>query len=524
MRGAVWVAMLTGCVGDVVEAPPTADVPVDAADSDLPPDLPPVAPDTDSAAPEPLDTDVAQPPPWDPTLDAVFVRHDGKAYWFRGADYLRYDVARDEADSGYPRATADWWQGVGSAPLDAALDDGGTGAWLLRGSQALRYAWPEDRVVETTSLDALWPGVGDARVDAAFRWDDTVFLFRGDTVWRWRDGAVVAGDPRPVAALWPDAGSGTVDAAFRYDDGGSARVYLHRGAQYWRVDLPAGTVRADYPRPRGPWWPGVWAEAEGTGAPGDRLPSAVAALLFARPDAAEIAARRARMVSAAVADGYTDHTPTYPTFVASLEDRQQAWGCILARRNSDGAWRFRCATDTRGPRRLDIDPLTITHIDWASAAYHRDQVSQGDLLADVGTPLSILASDDGTFRVVSVTANRPTGSIVAGLNIRVAYTWGGVENQIGFSHCNDGVPGYVLDAAAASTPLPVGTVFGFVGTTGNFWIAGPPDADRPALPSDGLPAPHTHVWFVGASDDHERMSVRSRTVLDMTSRYPYGGG
>lgn len=51
--------------------------------------------------------------PFSDGIDAVFVTPDGqKAYFFRGDYYIRYDVALDRADPGYPLRIEDYWHGL----------------------------------------------------------------------------------------------------------------------------------------------------------------------------------------------------------------------------------------------------------------------------------------------------------------------------------------------------------------------------------------------------------------------------
>lgn len=68
-------------------------------------------------------------------------------------------------------------------------------------------------------------------------------------------------------------------------------------------------------------------------------------------------------------------------------------------------------------------------------------------------------------------------------------------------------------------------MFGFIGFTGNLWIAAPPTTDAPySATGAGLPTPHSHLWFKDETDDHQALSVRSRRALDFTRAYPFGGG
>jgi hypothetical protein len=47
-----------------------------------------------------------------PAISAAVVWPNGKAYFFRGVEYLRYDIARQRFDDGYPKAIFSNWPGV----------------------------------------------------------------------------------------------------------------------------------------------------------------------------------------------------------------------------------------------------------------------------------------------------------------------------------------------------------------------------------------------------------------------------
>ena len=54
-----------------------------------------------------------------PGMQAAAVWNNGKAYFFKGSQYLRYDIAADKVDAGYPKPIAGNWPGFWPGGLDA---------------------------------------------------------------------------------------------------------------------------------------------------------------------------------------------------------------------------------------------------------------------------------------------------------------------------------------------------------------------------------------------------------------------
>ncbi|MBU2665964.1 hypothetical protein KOI35_20845 [Actinoplanes bogorensis] len=101
-------------------------------------------------------------------VDAAFngrATRDGKAYFFRGDQYARYDWAEEKPDGDYPRPIA----GIpGMAePFDAGVDaavDGegayGETGFLFKGGDYLRVAWDRPRVDgPARRIQDDWPGL-----------------------------------------------------------------------------------------------------------------------------------------------------------------------------------------------------------------------------------------------------------------------------------------------------------------------------------------------------------------------------
>ncbi len=52
-------------------------------------------------------------------VNTAVVWNNGKAYFFKGSEYIRYDIASDKTDAGYPRPIKDNWPGLWENDIDA---------------------------------------------------------------------------------------------------------------------------------------------------------------------------------------------------------------------------------------------------------------------------------------------------------------------------------------------------------------------------------------------------------------------
>jgi hypothetical protein len=110
-------------------------------------------------------------------VDASVNWGNGKAYFFRGDSYLRYDLGAGRVDDGFPLPIAGQWPGLAEAGfatgLDAAMSRGDK-AYFFQGDRYLRY----DVAADTTDpgyplpIAGHWPGFDEAGftrgVDAAW--------------------------------------------------------------------------------------------------------------------------------------------------------------------------------------------------------------------------------------------------------------------------------------------------------------------------------------------------------------------
>jgi Hemopexin len=105
-------------------------------------------------------------------IDAAVNWGDGKAYFFRGRDYIQYDIASDTVDPGHPAPIAGNWPGmeeIGFADgVDAAVNWGDGKVYFFRSNEYARYGigvgvddgYPKD-------IAGNWPGL-PRRIDACW--------------------------------------------------------------------------------------------------------------------------------------------------------------------------------------------------------------------------------------------------------------------------------------------------------------------------------------------------------------------
>ncbi len=90
-------------------------------------------------------------------------KYAGKAYFFKGNDYIRYDWKKDKVDEGYPMKLSAWnLPAPFSSGVDAAINGQGKYAnklYFFKGNQYLRYNWLNDTVEAVNPILDNWPQV-----------------------------------------------------------------------------------------------------------------------------------------------------------------------------------------------------------------------------------------------------------------------------------------------------------------------------------------------------------------------------
>jgi hypothetical protein len=149
------------------------------------------------------------PAAWNDGVDAAVVWGNGKAYFFRDTQYLRYDIALDRVDAGYPRPIAGNWTGIPASwtRIDAAVAWDNGKAYFFRGSQYVRVDLATKDVDPgyPKNIVDFWPGLYTSGIDSAIRLGDRAYFFRGTSYERYDLGndEVDPGYPSVIAGNWP---------------------------------------------------------------------------------------------------------------------------------------------------------------------------------------------------------------------------------------------------------------------------------------------------------------------------------
>lgn len=198
------------------------------------------------------------------SIDAAVEWGNGKAYFFKGGQYSRYDVKADRVDPGYPKSIKEWIGLPWTDGIDAALNAGNGKVYFLKGTQYVRWDIQTDRIdpgYPKPINNETWPGLPWTNgIDAAVYWKDgKVLVFEGNQYVRIDVQAdhVDPGYPKLInSETWPGLPwSEGIDAAL---NGGNGKIYLFKDTQYVRWDIQTDRIDPGYPKPiNNETWPGI---------------------------------------------------------------------------------------------------------------------------------------------------------------------------------------------------------------------------------------------------------------------------
>lgn len=194
---------------------------------------------------------------------AALRKNDQYAYFFRGDEYYQFDFNKDQVDDGYPADIASSWPGLdqfkgGARNIDAAVNWGNGKAYFFKGDEYIRYDLKKDQADSGYPLKIKdhWSGLdtfsgGANAIDAAINWGNGItYFFKGDEYIRFNMTSDRAAKGYPMfisnwtwsgLQVWPDR----IDAAVRRN---SIKSYLFKGGYYLRFDHVLNKTDDGFPK------------------------------------------------------------------------------------------------------------------------------------------------------------------------------------------------------------------------------------------------------------------------------------
>lgn len=204
--------------------------------------------------------------PFESGIDAAVVWPNGKAYFFKGDSYLRFDIGSDRVDQ-EPRLIRDAWPGWPTSwtgGIQGAVVAGQV-AYFFRGSEYLRYDIAADRVSAGYPKPIAgywhdWPADWRDGIDGCVGWTGgLVYFFKGGNYIRYdlNQDKVTRGST-PIAGAWgnwPWPSNARMNGGAVWPNG---TAYLFSGSNYIRYSVAADTAVSAPTSIKDNWrnWPG----------------------------------------------------------------------------------------------------------------------------------------------------------------------------------------------------------------------------------------------------------------------------
>jgi hypothetical protein len=203
-------------------------------------------------------------------IDAVLEgqgKYVGKAYFFRGNQYVCYGWTKERADTGYPMSLTAWNLPINfTTGIDGALNGQGKHAgkaYFFKGNQYVRYDWTNERVdagypmsLSAWNLPANFTTGIDGALNGQGKHAGKAYFFKGNQYVRydWTNERVDAGYPMSLSAWNLPANFTTgIDGALNGQGKYAGKAYFFRDDQYIRYDWANERTDAGYPLPISSW-------------------------------------------------------------------------------------------------------------------------------------------------------------------------------------------------------------------------------------------------------------------------------
>lgn len=201
---------------------------------------------------------------WEHGVDAAVVWNDDFIRFFRGDKVAKYTILGDEVSEGYPELAAsmklkgfpDSWYQHG---FDAAAVWPNGKAYFWKGGNYLRVDLDRKEVDKgPLAISAGWEGLGDNPVDAVVPWNNgKAYVFRGDHYWEVSlDTKKVLAGPLDTSTHWRGVHFNRLNAVVALWQIGKA--FFFQDGEFIRYDIAADRTDPGYPADiRGRWWKGL---------------------------------------------------------------------------------------------------------------------------------------------------------------------------------------------------------------------------------------------------------------------------
>lgn len=125
------------------------------------------------------------------SIPSLYLPKTGKVYFLHEDQYVRCTLATHTVDEGYPKTIGSYWPGLRAVGFDSGIDavlwwDEKT-AYFFKGNQYVRYNLETDKADEgyPKTIGSYWAGFKEAGfgsdIDAFIRWDaEWAYAFKGD--------------------------------------------------------------------------------------------------------------------------------------------------------------------------------------------------------------------------------------------------------------------------------------------------------------------------------------------------------
>ena len=183
-------------------------------------------------------------------MDAAVNWNNGTAYFFKGSQYIAYNIAADRQDGGYP-ANINRWRGLSfTNGIDAAVNWGNGTAYFFKGDEYIAYNIAADRQDGgyPKKIAGHWSGLSfTSGIDAAVNWGNgTVYFFKGDeyVAYNIARDRQDPGYPKKIEGAWKGLYGSNINSAVIWKSLTDRKhAYFFKGEYYKRYNIASDCVK-----------------------------------------------------------------------------------------------------------------------------------------------------------------------------------------------------------------------------------------------------------------------------------------